>query len=155
MQSYEALQRAIAGKTIEHAKRQRKSTSLINKWQEPATDFTDSGTTNPIDRVETTIETALSLGIQREDALAPIDYLEHRFGRVGIDLPAPDVCNGELTQDLIRMIGRFGDLTKKSAQHLADHRITRAEWVEQEECGMVLVRQIVGYLQHVKSAVGK
>jgi hypothetical protein len=82
MKSHEALQKAINGKTVEHAKRLGKSTVLINKWQEPHTDFTDSGAYNPLDRIEAIVEESIRQGVPLANALAPIYWLNDRFNLI-------------------------------------------------------------------------
>ncbi len=123
MKSYEAIQRAIQGKTVEHAKRLGKSSSLIGKWQEPHTDFTDSGAYNPLDRIEAIVDTAMVLGINQEEALSPVYWLNHRFDLVCFHLPKGegDVVNTEL----IKTIKEFSDLVQATSAALADGRIDR------------------------------
>ena len=88
MKSYEAIQRAINGKTIEHAKALGISLSSVTKWQEPHLDFTDSGSYNPLDRIESITEKSLSLGNPPDRAYAPLQYLTERFGVIMLRLPS-------------------------------------------------------------------
>lgn len=83
MKSHEAMDRCIGRHRLAVAKALHKSAALVSKWQEPTSDFTDSGTLNPIDRLETIIKATLSEGHNRDDATAPISYLAHRFGLMG------------------------------------------------------------------------
>lgn len=123
MKSYEAIQRAIQGRTVDHAKRLGKSSSLIGKWQEPHTDYTDSGAYNPLDRIEAIVDTAIQLGINREDALSPVYWLNHRFDLVCFHLPK---CDGDVVNtELIRTIKEFSDLVQATSAALADGRIDR------------------------------
>lgn len=126
MKSYEALQAAIQGKTTDHAKRLGKSTSLISKWQEPHTDFSDSGAYNPLDRIEAICDTAQALGIKRSDALAPVYWLNHRFGLIAFDLPE---CakDGAVSAALLNTIKEFADLAQETSGALQNGRIDRNE----------------------------
>lgn len=125
MKSHEAIQRAIAGRTVEHAKRLGKSTVLLHKWQEPSTDYSDSGMYNPLDRIEAIVDEALILGIDREDALAPVYWLNHRFGLVCFDLP--DAKGGAIANELLTTIKEFADLAQATSEALLDKQVTRME----------------------------
>lgn len=126
MKSHEALQKAIAGKTVDHAKRLGKSTVLLNKWQEPATDFSDSGSYNPLDRIEAIVDYAIQLGINRKNALAPVHWLNHRFGLIAFDLP-DCAKDGAVSAELISTIEEFSDLVKATSRALQNGRISRNE----------------------------
>jgi len=96
MFSHEALKLAVGRDTVEHAKAHHKSTSLIHKWTEPATDYTDSGAFSPLDRLEILVDTSLRLGnVSRSHSLAPISFLAARFHlayastRIGPDRKSP------------------------------------------------------------------
>lgn len=123
MYSYEAIQRAIQGKTVEHAKRLGKSTSLISKWQEPHTDYTDSGAYNPLDRIEGIVDTAMQLGVTREEALSPVYWLNHRFDLVCFHLPKAD--GDAVSSELIKTIKEFSDLVQATSEALAAGKIAR------------------------------
>lgn len=127
MNTYEALQRAIAGKTVIHAKELHVSTSLVNKWQEPSTDFTDSGAYNPLDRCETIIETSLKQETPREDALAPVQYLAERFNCLLIPLPDKSPTLKSMHAQLAAMVTEFSHLMESTAEAMADGRITTEE----------------------------
>ncbi len=153
MKSYEAIQTAIAGKTVEHAKRLHKSSSLINKWQEPSTDYTDSGSHNPLDRIETIIETALALGIPFEDATAPIKYLEEHFGIVGVKIQPVCLAMNELSLDLLKSIEEFGHLAQEASVAMADGKITREEYKRIDQEAWHVIRQVMMFLIKAKEAV--
>jgi hypothetical protein len=127
MNSFDAIQRSIAGKTVLHAKELHVSTSLVNKWQEPSTDFTDSGAYNPLDRVEKIIETSLKLETPREDALAPIQYLADRFNCLLIPLPDKSPTLKNMHAQLAELVKEFGHLMEGTAEAMADGRITAEE----------------------------
>lgn len=150
MRSYEALQRAIRGRTVEHARKLGLSTSLVNKWQEPSTDWSDSGAYNPLDRIETVIETAQ--GLDSPEPFAPLDYLARRFRLVLVPLPDPSPRQETLTDKLIRMIEEFSDLTKSASTALADGRITPAKAENLEAEGWKLIKEILVFLNSTSEA---
>lgn len=153
MQSHEALAVAIDHKTIEHAKRQRKCSSLVHKWQEPHTDFTDSGTTNPLDRIELIIETSLSLGTSPDKALAPVHYLAERFGLVVLSVPCDKTTVHSCEKELLRVIEEFGELARESSHALADGKIRRKESESIETEGWETIRQIARFIKRAQEAV--
>lgn len=153
MKSYEAIQRAIAGKTVEQAKALHKSTPLLNKWQEPSTNYEDSGAYNPLDRIETIISTALALGISFNDASAPVRYLEERFGIVGIRVTAPLAGRNEICQELMNTISEFSRLTDTAARALKDEKITKREYEQIHNKGWDLIRQVTAFMYKTKEAV--
>lgn len=127
MNTFDAIQRAIAGKTVAHSKALHLSVSSVNKWQEPSKDFDDSGSYNPLDRIETIIETSLKLDTPREDALAPIQYLAASFNCLLIPLPNENPSLKNMHYELAALVKEFGHLMEKSADAMADGRITADE----------------------------
>jgi len=154
MKSHEAIQTAIAGNTIEHAKRLRLSTSIIHKWQEPSVDFTDSGSLNPLDRTESIVETSLALGIRRELALAPVQYLNERFDIIGISIRNGTVCHKELTKELLLAVKEFGELAACSSKALIDNLVSKKENEAVQREGWRLLRQVALFMHHTKEAAG-
>lgn len=152
MHSYEALQEAIQGKTVEHAKALGVSGSLVCKWQEPHTDFTDSGAYNPLDRIATVVETALRLEVSREGALSPVYYLNHRFNL--ICFPLPNLGAGTAVNDeLIQAIKEFSDLAQVTSESLMDGRISNLDRKKIVREGREAMRAIGILLQIVKESV--
>lgn len=155
MKSYEALNRCINRKTVEHAKNLQLSTSLLHKWQEPSTDFTDSGALNPLDRIEALIEKSISLGTRKEDALAPVQYLAERFGLIVIPVPEVEPDVGKVSVELLKAIEEFGDLAREASAALRDGRITYAEFDRINREAWELIRQVAVFLQKAEMAVRK
>lgn len=152
MHSYEAMQDAIQGKTVEHAKALGVSGSLVTKWQEPHTDFTDSGAYNPLDRVSTIVETALRLEVTRTRALSPIYYLNHRFDL--LCFPMPDIKSGTAINDeLISTIKEFADLAQATSESIKDGRISHIEAKKIIREGQEAIRSIGTLMQIVKESV--
>jgi hypothetical protein len=150
MKSYEALQAAIAGKTADVAKRLHLSTITVNKWQEPHTDFTDSGSYNPLDRIESVIDCALSCGCPREKALMPVYYLSHRYGLVSFPCPAPG--SHPVNVALINSIKEFADTAQVTAIALSDGRISPIEAKEITAEAQEALRAIGTLIHAVKEA---
>lgn len=152
MHSYEAMQDAIQGKTVEHAKALGVSGSLVTKWQEPHTDFTDSGAYNPLDRIATIVETATRLEVSWSKALSPVYYLNHRFNLVCFQMP--DLKNGNAVNDeLIRTIKEFSDLAQATSEALIDGRISHIEAKRIIREGQEAIRSIGTLLQVVKESI--
>jgi len=152
MKSHEAIQTAISGKTIEHARALHLATSTIHKWQEPATDFTDSGNLNPVDRIETIIANALSLGSEPKKALAPLFYLAARFRHVAVPLPNASPCGKALAQKLIKSIENFATLTRDGSVALEDGVISKKEARNIEDDGWSLIQQVAEFIVSCKEA---
>lgn len=150
MKSFEAFQESIGRDTVEHAKRLRLSLSAVSKWKEPSEDYTDSGSLNPLDRVETVIETALALGRRREASLAPIYFLAERFNLIIIALPKPGCALSDLTANLLKTIEEFGDLTREAGQALADGEIRKEEARRIEKEGNELIRRTAEFIARAK-----
>lgn len=127
MESWEALKRAIGGETVRHAKRLRLSTSIVNKWQEPSSDFTDSGALNPLDRIEEVVAKALELGRDPRDAFAPLYYLAQRFHGVFLPPVARSARDAELGRRLCETIKEFGDFAGEMSTGLMDGRLSPSE----------------------------
>lgn len=151
MKSYEAIEKAVARKTVEHAKRLRKSTILVNKWMEPSTDFTDSGTLNPIDRIETIIETSLALGGTPEDAFAPIQYLAERFGLIVIPVPEATGQLEDVSQEMLKVCREFGHLTQETAKDLLDGKLSKKEAARIDKEAWELIRQVAAFIEEVNA----
>jgi len=147
MKTYEALQRCIDGKTVLHARELHLSTSSLSKWQEPTLDFSDSGAFNPLDRIEKIVETSLKLGTAQEDALAPIQYLAQAFNSILIPLPKETPTLKNIHFQLYETVKKFGGLMEKSAQAMADGRITPAERQDLEVAGHHLLHHVGTLLQ--------
>lgn len=150
MKSYEAIARAVNGLAVEFAKRLRLSTSLIYKWMQPCIDYSDSGALNPLDRLETLIETALRLNARREDALAPLQYLNEHFGLIAFPRPQSQQTITEISQELLKTISEFGELSKISSEALEDRVLTNDEVQKINVEGWRLLRQTAAFLQSVK-----
>lgn len=152
METYQAMQRAIAGRAVEHAKRLGLKTPTIYKWTEPHTDFEDSGAYNPLDRIHTVCATALHLGIQRSDALAPIYWLNHEFGLVCFDMP--DVGKGgAVAEELIRTIKEFSDLTQATSDALGHGRIDkqhRSQIIKEAEEALRAIGALMGLVKELE-----
>jgi hypothetical protein len=152
MKSHEAIQKAIDGKTLEHARALHLSSSLLHKWQEPCSDWSDSGSHNPLDRIETIINTSSSLGSDTTKALAPLFYLAARFRHVAVPLPTSKVCNKVLAQELIKAIEEFSILTRDSSVALEDGLVTKKEFRAIEDDGWKLIQQIAVFIVSCKEA---
>lgn len=153
LQSFEALDTCIGRYTKEHAKELHLSLSLVHKWQEPSTDFSDSGAYNPLDRIETIIATSLEMGVDPADALAPLYYLAERFRHAAYPLHDGQASPEDVSAELIETIGVFGDLVRDTAEIMADNVIKPAECRRLKQEGQALIRQISVFLDAAEHAV--
>lgn len=152
MKSYEAIGRTVNGLAVEFAKRLRLSTSLLYKWMEPCVDYSDSGALNPLDRLVTLIETALQLNPRRDDALAPLQYLNEHFNLIAVPRPHNRQTTTEISQELLKTIAEFGELAKITSEALKDRILTADEKQEINIEGWRLLRQVAAFLQSVKGS---
>ena len=156
MKSYEAIQKAIDGNTVEHAKQLHRSTSMLNKWQEPSTDFTDSGAYNPLDRIETIIKTSLALGTDPQKALAPIQYLAQRFNQIIIPVPeTKNISVNDAAKALLKVVEEFGHLSTEAAKAFEDNKIKPHEVKKIEKEVWDLITQASIFLFKIKTVEGK
>lgn len=153
MKSHEALQKVFGRHPVEHARNLHLSTSQIHKWQEPHTDFTDSGSLNPLDRIEAIVEKALSLGMPTDAAYAPIMFLAERFNLMVIEIPERNVCVSQVSKELLKTVKEFGDLASESSKALNDGEISSKEFDDIESEGWELINQICTFMQACKEAV--
>ena len=152
MQSHEAIHKAIRGKTVEFAKRLGLSSVLLNKWQEPTADWSDSGAFNPLDRIETIIEKALEEGHNHDDAFSPLYYLAEKFGLVAIPVPVCH-CLEDLSKELMATIKEFGHLASEASEAMADGHISKDEARRIEEEGNDLLRHVTAFILKAKESV--
>jgi len=152
MHSHEAIQTSINGKTIEQTKALRLSSSTVHKWQEPSTDFTDSGSLNPLDRIETIIQTALNLGTSLDKALAPVQYLAERFGLVVLSFPHEKPSVHTCEKQLLHVIEEFGDLARESSRALNNGPMDRRDAEKIKKEGWEAIRQIALFVMMAEKA---
>jgi hypothetical protein len=147
MNSFEAMDRCIGRHRTAVAKALHKSTILVAKWMEPSSDFTDSGLLNPMDRLETIMNTALHEGQTREDATAPILYLANKFNMTVIPLPESVPSLKDIVRQSHRSIKEFGEYISAFSEAIADGKITPMERKHIELEGLLTVQQIIAVIQ--------
>lgn len=155
MQSFEAMQKAINGKTIEHAKSLGMSRSMVNKWQESSDSFDDSGAYNPLDRIVTVMNTSRAEGNGHERYLAPLHYLAIKFNQIVI--PAPPAHKGfsELYQNLSRLSKEFGDLLSISGEKFSDGEVSPRDARAIRQEAYELQTALSAFIMKVEEAVAK
>lgn len=153
MRSFEAINKAISGHTVAVAKKLHLSTSLIRKWQEPTTDFEDSGAYNPLDRIKEIIDTAKSCGVPEEDTLAPIQYLAEKYNLIIIPIHKSPDKPSEIQKELLKTISEFGELAQAAGDALHDGKITRTEIRRIEKEAWELIRQVATFTQKITGKV--
>lgn len=112
MKTHEVFAKMVRGSALEFAKILRLNVRTIYKWMEPTVDFSDSGALNPLDRIETCIETAQRLGHPPEDAQAPILYLAARFNGTYLPGISHHETLEQLQAEVCHAVSDFGDLMR-------------------------------------------
>jgi hypothetical protein len=153
MRSFEAINKAISGNTVEVAKKLHLSSSLIRKWQEPTADYDDSGAYNPLDRIEEIIDTAIKCGVSEADALAPIRYLAEKYNLILIPISKTAEKPSELQKELLKTIKEFGELAQAASGALLDGKITSTESRRIEKEAWELIRQVAVFTQKVTGKI--
>jgi len=151
MKTYESIQEAIAGDTIEHSKALGLSTSMIHKWQEPSTDFSDSGSFNPLDRTITIIHTSLRRG-RSKNPYAPLHCLAASCNHVAIPLPKTHANLKELTIELLDAVQGFSALAEEAAKCMADDNMTKREAERISDRANKACREIMEFVARAKEA---
>lgn len=127
MESHEALRMAVGGHAVAIAKRLGRSSSLVHKWCEPSTDFTDSGALNPLDRIEIIVEAALREKQPTRDAFAPLFYLACRFGGMFLPPVPRTIETCEYSKRLCRAVKEAGEAFATAAEALEDDDLSPNE----------------------------
>jgi hypothetical protein len=153
MENHEALRQAVGRDAMQHAKALGLSTNLVHRWCEPHTDFTDSGAFNPLDRIETVIRTALSLRKGRDEALAPLQCLAHKFSLVMIDVPHEAATPKQIIEDLSDVIARFSMTTAETARAMEDGRISKIEAYRIQDTVWDLIEKLVRFNRKVQETM--
>lgn len=151
MKSHEAIQEAIAGKTVEHAKALNLATVTLHKWQEPSADFTDSGNLNPLDRIETIMHTAQRLR-RSGNPLAPLHYLAAAVSHAAIPVPRNSGSMQDLIAELLDAVREFGALAEAASAAIVDGDVSRREYEKLDRQAHRACREIMEFLSRAKEA---
>jgi len=127
MESHEALKLAVGTDAVKVAKRLGRSSSLVHKWCEPSTDYTDSGALNPLDRLELVIEVAQQAGKPSAEAFAPIFFLAHRFGGLFLPPVRHQLGTLEYSKQLCQVVKEAGEAFAAAAEALEDGVLSNNE----------------------------
>jgi len=150
--SWEAEKAVIDGDVVGVARAFRVTTSMVYKWQEANTDFTDSGTINHIDKIDMLIDMAIARGSSPQNCFAPLYHFANRYDHCCFPLVKKHACTGDLIKDLTRTIGEFGELTTAfSFAFDEDQKIDRKEAEKIKKEGWDLINQILHFLEEVNS----
>lgn len=128
--SFEALEETIRRDTADVALALNQSPVLVRKWKErPATeeDFQQSGTRNPLDRLETIISTIEKIDENR--AYVPIKWLCARFDFLPpVKMPKFEASNEDLMKAVMKWHSEFGQTCEAISESLKDGRLSPAEY---------------------------
>lgn len=153
MKSHEAMQQAIGRNTEAFSKALNLTPDYIRKMKRP-TGGLQTGQRNFLDRIETIITTAMKIGRDRTDALAPVYWLARQFGCVLIDVPPHVKAKPEeLTVALLSSIEEFGQLAGAASDALKNGMISidEAEAIQKE--GWEAIEKIMAFMKAASEAV--
>jgi len=145
--SFEAMDRCIGRHRMAVAKALHKSPALVSKWMEPAADFTDSGTLNPLDRLETIITAAIHEGHPKDEATAPIVYLAGKFGLTVVSLPEAPTTLKDILTESHRAIKEFGHYIEAFSEAIEDGKVSPLERMHVEVEGYQAVQHILAVIR--------
>ena len=151
MKSHEALEVATNKIVNDVAKRLGLSTSLIYKWREPHSDYTDSGARNPLDLIEIIIETAQSHGLSTEESMAPVQCLAERFSHILIPLPPIASDTSTAIRTLHKTVKEFSDFLGEASKSLSDGEVTAQEYKKVKKEAWELIRQAAMFVSIIKA----
>jgi len=86
---------------------------------------------------------------------AVLDHLENACGRVAFCLPKAGKDHLEITQGLLDLMGRFGDLSHEMRKILADGQIDDHEYKRVEPVFFGLLQEIAGLMATTAKAARK
>jgi len=155
VRSDEAFSRCIGRHTVPVAKALHLSVSTVSKWKEPTLDFSESGALNPLDRIETTIRTALSSGQPEADAYAPVEYLAAQFGLMVIPLPKDVPTLNGLVQAAHCSMKEFGEFIASFSEAIEDGKITPPEHRRMDKEGIEVIQRILAVMQLLDHGAGQ
>ena len=147
LKSHEAIKRLVRDRARVFGQRLGLSGSAVYKWTEESHHTQDpacihpSGNRNPLDVIEQMIEIGVAHGDRRENYLAPVEYLEERFGRIGVNLPTVMPKASDILRELAKTIKEFGELVEATSEALKTDGVDRRENERIQREGWQLVRQ--------------
>lgn len=153
-ESYEALEECIRRDSASVARAINLSLKLVQKWKEqPATDedYAQSGTRNPLDRLEHIITTIQKLAPDR--AFIPINWLCARFGFAPpVKLPQYHP-NKNINHALLEWTKEFGETCRAVSAALEDGRVSGAEFKKIHRELMEDMAAGMGLLESIRRAI--
>jgi hypothetical protein len=84
---------------------------------------------------------------------AVLDHLENACGRVAFCLPQAGKDHLEITQGLLELVGRMGDLSHKMREILADGKVDEQEYKRVEPVFFGMLQEIAGLMASTAQAV--
>lgn len=91
--------------------------------------------------------------INATGSFAVLDHIENACGRVAFCLPQAGKDHLEITQGLLELVGRIGDLSHKMREILADGQIDQHEYKRVEPVFFGLLQEISGLMASTAQAV--
>ena len=154
MSSRTPIKEAIGSNVNEFAKALGVSESLVYKWMQPTGDWSDSGALNPLDRIDTVVNTSKRLkdGGDKsiEDPLSPIKYLARNHNGIFIEMPDARGCLREQSILLMQSVKEFGEYAEVSAQSLEDGTLTKAERKRIAKEGYEAIEKMMAFIKMIE-----
>lgn len=91
--------------------------------------------------------------INATGSYAVLDYLENACGRVAFCLPQAGKDHLEITQGLLELVGRMGELSHEMSMILADGNVDPHEYKRVEPVFFGLLQEIAGLMASTAQAV--
>ena len=151
--TWKALNELFDGNVIEYARDLGLSTKTLYRWQEPTTDFTDSGAYNPLDRLITMSATALRLGKSRKHALTLLRCHADNLHQATVDIQPTMRSPKEIMAELSSLIKEFSTVTAATSTALSDGRISRLDSYNIQRASWELIHAVVGFSKVVHASV--
>ncbi len=125
---WDAMRDCIGPYTNDVARHLGLSASLVQKWQRPVGEHTDTGVRSPLARLDLIIEASVALGQERYYATAPARYLHDRH----LTEPLPPYSSGHaMTADMTQTAGTLESLGSLAFE---DGVIDIQEWRQWASC---------------------
>jgi len=148
--SHSVFEETVGRDTVAVSKALKLSEQAVRKWkQRPKTkDNDESGSRNPLDRLEIIMETIAEIDGSTDRAHKPIDWLCHRFGYLPpIKAPNTEFTDVEIVQAVLKWNKEFGEACSVISKTLEDGTVGKKEY---KECHREAQEGIQALLQLLK-----
>lgn len=158
----DALRAAIGKKALSVASYIKYKKTTVQRWMlpRPSEDrgLMQNGSRSPHELVIDVYEGCREFGQSREDALAPIYWINERVDLLSFPMPRLDVCPKEIRTAFMQIAAEFGDVARVIDQALdpkgpGGGEVTMNEYRESHKQIMEAVRALLAEDELLKKAV--